>query len=243
MKVIMNLKEKYDSLEAKMKTPYANMGRTLIENINLYGLGVQPKSDLEALLFHCICNAIEDQYVDNIQELDYVLMQMLRISPAKLRSLRITRSAKFLNNLDWRDPNNQLRIVIALKNAPIGNGNIHEGKIKVVVSDPHTQNLIERMVEEKKGVLDKSFSSRILVLNAEQFLEIVSDIYGNGAEDGYENTIKAIKQEVHEIHVELTKENILEEFQNAFKEHAFSKIIEIGGKVAKKAVMHKLGLE
>ena len=38
------------------------------------------------------------------------------------------------------------------------------------------------------------------------------------------------------------KENILEKFQDAFHEHAFEKIIELGGKVAKNAVLHKLGL-
>lgn len=239
----MTLKEKYQGLLAAGLDPYADMGKELIDNINLYGLGVQPKSDLEALLFHCICNAIEGEYADNIQELDYVLMQMLRISPAKLRSLRIIRSAKFLNNLDWKDPHNQMRIVNALRNAPVADGNIREGKIKIVISDPHTQNLIERMVEEKNGVLDKTFSSRVLVLNARQFLSIIVDIYGDGAEGGYENTIKAIKQEAHEIHDELTKDNILEKFQDAFHEHAFKKIIELGGAVAKNAVLHKLGLD
>lgn len=238
----MTLKEKYDLIQANGMTPYADMGNAVIDNINLYGLGVLPKSDLEALLFHCICEAIEGQYADNIQDLDYVLMQMLRISPAKLRSLRITRSSKYLNNLDWHDPHNQMRIVVALKNAPIGNGDIRDGKIKVVISDPHTQNLIERMVEEKKGVLDKTFSSRVLVLNAEQFLDVVADLYGDGAQDGYENTIQAIKEEAHEIHDELTKDNIFEKFQDAFHEHAFGKIIELGCLVAKNIVQHKLGL-
>lgn len=239
----MTLKEKYEALSAAGVNPYSEMGKELIDIINLYGLGVQPKSDLEALLFHCICNAIEDEYADNIQELDYVLMQMLRISPAKLRSLRVTRSAKFLNNLDWHEPKNQLRIVNALRNAPVGDGNIREGKIKIVISDPHTQNLIERMVEEKKGVLDKSFSSRVLVLNARQFLEVVVDIFGDNAQDGYERTLNAIKNEAHEINDELTKENILEKFEEAFQEGAFSKIIELGGRVAMNAVLHKLGLE
>lgn len=239
----MTLKEKYEALSAAGLNPYSEMGKELIDNINLYGLGVQPKSDLEALLFHCICNAIEDEYADDIQELDYVLMQMLRISPAKLRSLRVTRSAKFLNNLNWHEPKNQLRIVNALRNAPVGDGNIREGKIKIVISDPHTQNLIERMVEEKKGVLDKSFSSRVLVLNARQFLEVVVDIFGDNAQDGYERTLNAIKNEAHEINDELTKENILEKFEEAFQERAFSKIIELGGKVAKNAVLHKLGMD
>ena len=218
------------------------MGIELINNINLYGLGVQPKSDLEALLFHCICNAIEDDYCDKIQELDYALMKLLRISPSKLRSLRVTRSAKFLNDLDWHTTSNKRRIVDALRNAPIGDGNIREGKIKIVVSDPHTQNLIERMIEDNQGILDKSFSPRILVLNAEQFLGIVAAIFGDGTQDGYDRTIKAIKDEAHEINDELTKDNIFEKFQDAFKERAFKKIIEVGLVVAQKALSHRLGI-
>ena len=89
----MKIEITYDLLEKEGKNPYYELGKKLVENIDLYGLGVQPKSDLEALIFHCICNAIEEHYSDNIQELDYVLMQMLRISPAKLRSLRVIRSA------------------------------------------------------------------------------------------------------------------------------------------------------
>lgn len=170
-------------------------------------------------------------------------MQMLRISPAKLRSLRITRSAKFLNNLDWHYPENQKRIVAALMNAPVGDGNISEGRIKVAVSDPHTQNLMERMVEEKKGILDKTFSSKVLVLNAEQFLEIVVDIYGNGAEGSYDRTILAIKREAREIRDELTKENIIEKFRDAFQEKAFGRIIVLGCKVARTAVLHRLGVD
>lgn len=233
----------YDLLEKEGKKPYFELGKKLVENIDLYGLGVQPKSDLEALIFHCICNAIEEKYADKIQQLDYVLMQMLRISPAKLRSLRVIRSAKFLNNLDWHDPSNQERIINALRNAPVGNADIENGKISVVISDPHTQNLVERMVEENKGVLDRSFSSRVLVLNSRQFLEIVAAIYGNGAEDGYDEAIKAIKNEAHEIHNELTKENILEEFRNAFQERAFTKLIELGGKVAKNVVLSRMGMK
>ena len=236
----MKIKNVYDRLEQEGENPYSDMGKMMIENIDLYGLGVQPKSDLEALIFHCICNAIEGQYSDNILELDYVLMQLLRISPAKLRSLRVIRSAKFLNNLDWHDAANQERIVNALKHAPVGNADIENGIISVVISDPHTQNLVERMVEENKGVLDKTFSSKVLRLNSKQFLEIVVAIYGDGADDGYDKTIKAIKAEAREIQDELTKDNILEEFQTAFKERAFDKLLELGGAVAMKAIKKKL---
>ena len=238
----MKLKDTYVKLQGSKKTPYSDLGKELIESIDLYGLGTMPKSDLEALVFHSICNAIEDDYADKIQQLDYDLMEMLRISPAKLRSLRVTRSAKFLNNLDWHDPKNQKRIINALMHAPVGNDDIVNGKISVVISDPHTQNLIERMVEDNKGVLDKTFSSRVLVLNAKQFLGVVAAIYGNGAEGGYEETIKAIKKESRDLNNELTKDDIIDDFKSAFQEKAFGKLFELGMNVAKKAVSHRLGL-
>ena len=238
----MKVKDTYDHLQAGGKAPYLDLGKELVDSIDLYGLGVMPKSDLEALIFHCICNAIEDDYAENIQKLDYDLMQMLRISPAKLRSLRVTRSAKFLNDLDWHNAKNQKRIVNALSHVPMGNEDIVNGKVSIVISDPHIQNLIERMVEENKGVLDRAISSRVLVLNAKQFLGIVAAIYGDGAEGGYEETIKAIKAETRDTVGELTKDNIIDEFHNAFKEKAFGKLIELGGKVAMNAVSHRLGL-
>lgn len=40
----------------------------------------------------------------------------------------------------------------------------------------------------------------------------------------------------------LTKDNILDKFQDAFHERAFGKIIELGCLVAKNVVQHKLGL-
>ena len=52
-------------------------------------------------------------------------------------------------------------------------------------------------MEEKKGVLDKTYSSRVLVLNATQFLEFVVDIFGDGADDDYQQTVQAIKNEAY----------------------------------------------
>ena len=119
-----NLKQTYDKLNSGQNDPYRDMGKKIIESIDTYGLGVMPKSDLEGLIFHCICNALEGQYSKNIKEFDYALMQMLRISPTKLRSLRVTRSAKFLNDLDYRTPQNQIYIFNALRLAPIENEDI-----------------------------------------------------------------------------------------------------------------------
>lgn len=237
-----NLKQTYDKLNSGQNDPYRDMGKKIIESIDTYGLGVMPKSDLEGLIFHCICNALEDQYSDNIKEFDYTLMQMLRISPTKLRSLRVTRSAKFLNDLDYLSPQNRNYIINALRLAPIENEDIINGKIKIHVSDPHVQNLLERMVEENQGVIDFSINPRLVVLNAEQFLKIVSMIYGEGGQDGYNMLINEIVADVKKRHMKITKDNLIEDFKNAFKDKAFSELFSITMNIASSVVKKKIGL-
>jgi len=237
-----NLKQTYDKLKSEQNDPYRDMGEKIIESIDTYGLGVMPKSDLEGLIFHCICNALEGEYSDNIKEFDYALMQMLRISPTKLRSLRVTRSAKFLNDLDYRSPQNQVYIFNALRLAPIENEDIINGKIKIHVSDPHVQNLLERMVEENQGVIDFSINPRLVVLNAEQFLKIVSMIYGEGGEEGYDKLIEEIVKNVNDRHKEITKDNLLDDFKTAFKDKAFSKLFNITMEIASSVVKKAIGL-
>ncbi len=177
-----SLQELYDKKEGE--NYYEKMGRAIIENLDIHGFGVMPKADIEALLFHCICNTIEDVYKAenkhdyNLKNFDYDLMQMLRISPAKLRSLRVTRSAKFLNDLDYNSDDNKKRLINVLKNVTFANDDIQNGKIKISISDPHNQNLIERIVEDNNSVLDRSFNSKLLVLNADQLLTIVEIIFG-----------------------------------------------------------------
>ena len=237
-----NLKQTYDKLISGQNDPYRDMGIKIIESIDTYGLGVMPKSDLEGLIFHCICNALEGKYSKNIKEFDYALMQMLRISPTKLRSLRVTRSAKFLNDLDYQSPQNKIYIFNALRPAPIENEDIINGKIKIHVSDPHVQNLLERMVEENQGVIDFSINPRLVVLNAKQFLKIVSMIYGEGGEEGYDKLIDDIVKSVNERHKEITKDNLFDDFKTAFKDKAFSKLFNITMDIASSVVKKKIGL-
>ena len=116
MKDIENI---FDSKSTQKYNPYLEMGKAIINSVIQYGIGMLPKSDIEGLIFHNICNVIEDDYSDNIHELDYVLMELLRISPSKLRTLRVNRSAKYLNNLDYNNEN-RLRMIRAFKHASVG---------------------------------------------------------------------------------------------------------------------------
>ena len=235
-----DLVKTYENINSENENHFEFLGRKIIESVQKYGMGTLPKSDIEAMIFHCICNAIESEFSDDIQGLDYALMQMLRISPSKLRSLRVTRSAKFLRNLDYKDRDNKLRLIRALKNASIGGNDILRSKITISISDPHTQQLIERMIEDNKGIIEHSTSPKLLVISAKEFLGIIVQIYGDGSADGYEKTIQAIKDEAHELHKELTQDNILQEFQNAFKEKAFEKMVTLSLKAVGKFVNNKL---
>lgn len=238
-----DIEKTYQNLNKEDIDHFKLMGTEIIKSIKTYGLGVLPKSDIEGLIFHCICTALENEFENDIQKLDYALMQMLRISPSKLRSLRVIRSAKFLGSLDYNEPNNQLRLIRALKHVSIGGDDIYTSKIRISISDPHTQQLIERMIEDNKGILDRTFNPKLLVVNAKEFLGIIVQIYGAGSEDGYEETLKAIKKEAKGLRNDLTKDNIIDEFKDAFREQALGKMVEIGLKVATKAVKKRLGLD
>lgn len=236
-----DIEKTYQNLNGEGPNNYELMGQEIIKNIKTFGLGVLPKSDLEGLIFHCICNAIEPEFDNDIQQLDYALMQMLRISPSKLRSLRVTRSAKYLGDLDYNKTYNKLRLVRALKNVSIGGNDINTGKIMISISDPHTQQLVERMIEDNKGIIGRTPNPKLLVLNAKEFLSIIVQIYGEGSEDGYDKILKALRKEAKELHNELTKENIFEEFKEAFKGQALDKMAELCLKIVTNAVNKRLG--
>lgn len=226
-----NIEDLFNSKTTDDYNPYTLMGKAIVESVKKYGLGMLPKSDIEGIIFHNICNVIEDDYMENIQELDYTLMEILRISPSKLRSLRINRSAKCLNNLDFNDYNNRLRMIRAFKHASAGSDDIHVAKIKISISDPHTQNLVERMIEHNKGVIDRVLNPKLLVISAKEFLALIALIYGDGAQDGYQDMINAFKKEAKKLNKELNKDDLLRDIQDAFKDRAVEKLIEIGCKI------------
>lgn len=239
-----NIKEAYDSLgNVAKKNPYEVLGREIISSIKTHGLGVLPKADLEALLFHCISNVFEPQYDEDIQKLDYTLMQLLKISPSKLRSLRVTCSAKFLNNLDYTDINNQYRLICAFKRVAITSEDVLNGTIKISISDPHTQLLVEAIVEDNQGVVDRAKNPKLLVLTSSSFLSLVELIYGKGGNDFYIEILNSIQKDAKKKYENLTKDDFLKQFQDACKEKALSKLVEVSCNIVTKAVKKKLGLE
>ena len=52
-----DIEKTYKNLNKEDINHFELMGNEIIKSIKTYGLGVLPKSDIEGLIFHCICNA------------------------------------------------------------------------------------------------------------------------------------------------------------------------------------------
>ena len=192
---------------------YDSLGKEIVKNLSQYGLGVMPKADIEGLFFHCVCNVIENNYED-VKDLDYVLMKILRISPSKLRSLRVTRSAKFINDLDYNSNANKERLFSILGMASVEADDMEKGKIKISISDPHNQALIERIIEDNNSVVDKSINPKLLVLTAKQFMSLANIVYGEGGDEGYRRVIGELKKDAKLTKEKITKENLFDKLKD-----------------------------
>lgn len=229
------------SLFEECQGSYYSLGKEIVENLSLYGLGVMPKSDIEGLFFHCICNVIEKKYYDAevlnsenfyelnnnyVKDLDYVLMKLLKISPSKLRSLRVTRSAKFLNDLDYKqNTTNKNRLRLILSNTSVESDDMEKGRIKISISDPHNQVLIERIIEDNKSVVDKSINPKLLVLTAKQFMSLVNIVYDKDNNNNvYDIVIENLKKDARLSNEEINKENLFDKLKN-FGLQEFVKIV------------------
>ena len=234
--IYSDLEETYENLGGDGYNHFELLGRELVSSVKTYGLGVLPKSDLECLIFHCISNALENEFDDNIKILDYALMQMLKISPSKLRSLRVIRSAKYLNDLDYNKLDNKLRLARALRNVSVSGSDITTADIIISISDPHSQQLIERIIEDNKGVVGRTLNSKLLVLKPKQFLDLINLIFRDEKYSAYEEIIKEIKEENNDLYLQLTNENLLQKFKNAYEDKAIDKMLEVISKVVVKMV-------
>lgn len=159
-----------------------------------------------------------------VKDLDYVLMKLLKISPSKLRSLRVTRSAKSLNDLDYKlNTTNKNRLRLILSNTSVESDDMEKGRIKISISDPHNQVLIERIIEDNKSVVDKSINPKLLVLTAKQFMSLVNIVYDKDNK-GYDIVIKKLKKDARLSNEEINKENLFDKLKN-FGLQEFVKIV------------------
>ena len=148
-----------------------NFGEALIMSFDDLGLGVLSKSDFEAYMFHHIMLNLDRSKIKN----NFDLMRVLKITPSKLRSLEMTRSAKFLN-LDLSNRENWTLIFNALDGKKLETEDKENGKVRIYIDELHVHRLIERFVVEAGSSIDYTLNKNQLIMKYTEFLNLLDSI-------------------------------------------------------------------
>lgn len=196
-------------------------GEALINSFEELGLGVLSKSDFEAFMFHHILLNLNKNKIKN----SYDLMRLLKITPAKLRNLEMTRSAKFLN-LDLSNPDNWKSIFNAIDGKKLETENKENGKVRIYIDDLHVHRLIERFVVENGSSIDYTLNKNQLVIKYSEFLNLLDSIL---KEAKSKPLLEAINKDKSYLKVskEFEKlESVFKELKEAFKDKSYDILAE-----------------
>lgn len=196
-------------------------GEALIKSFEELGLGVLSKSDFEAFMFHHLMMNIDKSKVKN----SYDLMRVLKITPTKLRSLEMTRSAKFLN-LDLSNEDNWKLIFEALEGKKLETEDKENGKVRIYIDELHVHRLIERFVVESGSSIDYTLNKNQLVIKYSEFLNLLDSILKQAKK---QPLIEAINKDKSELKVKKEFEkldSIFKDLKESFKDKTYDKIAE-----------------
>jgi hypothetical protein len=212
-------------------------GEALIKSFEELGLGVLSKSDFEAFMFHHLMMNIDKSKVKN----SYDLMRVLKITPIKLRSLEMTRSAKFLN-LDLSNEDNWKLIFEALDGKKLETENKENGKVRIYIDDLHVHRLIERFVVESGSSIDYTLNKNQLVIKYTEFLNLLDSILKQAKK---QPLIKAINRDKSELEVnkEFEKlDSIFKDLKESFIDKTYDKIAETALSAIIKIARKQIGI-
>lgn len=206
---------------------------TKIEDV---GLGNIPKSELDLLIYHCIIQNL------NKELSDFELMELLKLTPSKLRSLNMNHSIRY-NTLSLND-NNKSKLEKTLsriiKNENLLRFSDNDTKLIFAIDDVHTFLLIERIVSENGGSLSYQNNKKQVVIEYTDFihlLQIVSNISEKEILKEIKNSLK--KHKIENLKFENNSDSI-EIFFNKIKENFKEEGIKNIGKIAVNAIFNLL---
>ncbi len=214
-----------------------NFGDAIIKSFEELGLGVLSKSDFEAYMLHnLLLNINKSKYKNN-----YDLMRVLKITPNKLRSLEMIRSAKFLN-LDLKNEDNWKLIFNALEGKKLETEDKENGKVRIYIDDLHVHRLIERFIVEGGSSIDYTLNKNQLVLKYSEFLNLLNNILFQAKSSPLLEAINKDKSEL-KINKDFDKlENIFRDLKESFKDKTYEKIAEEALTTIIKIARKKIGI-
>jgi len=214
-----------------------NFGEALIKSFEELGLGVLSKSDFEAFMFHHLMMNIEKSKIKN----SYDLMRVLKITPSKLRSLEMTRSAKFLN-LDLSNEDNWKLIFEALEGKKLETEDKENGKVRIYIDELHIHRLIERFVVESGSSIDYTLNKNQLVIKYTEFLNLLDSILKQAKK---KPLIEAINKDKSELKVKKEFEkldSVFKDLKEIFKDKTYDKIAETALSAIIKIARKQIGI-
>jgi len=212
-------------------------GKAIINNFEELGLGILSKADFEAFMFHQLTLNINSQKVKN----NYDWMRLLKVTPSKLRSLQMTRSAKFLN-LDLDNSDNWKLIFNAIDGKKLETEDKENGKVKIYIDDLHVHRLIERFVVDGGSSIDYTLNKNQLVLKYTEFLYLMNNILLKAKK---EPLLSALNEDRSSLKVEKEfdkLESVFKELKEAIKDEAYSEIAKGAISTIIKIAKKKLGI-
>lgn len=223
--------------EVLVKKGSQEFGKALIKSFDELGLGVLSKSDFEAYMFHHILLNIDKEKIKN----SYDLMRLLKITPAKLRSLEMTRSAKFLN-LDLSNKENWKMIFDSIDGKKLETENKENGKVRIYIDDLHVHRLIERFVVENGSSIDYTLNKNQLVIKYSEFLNLLDSILKKA---GKKPLIEAINKDKSQLKVKKEFEkldSVFKDIKDAFKDKTYEVIAESALEAIIKIARKQIGI-
>ncbi|MFV0599413.1 MAG: hypothetical protein ACK5M0_06825 [Bacteroidales bacterium] len=201
-----------------------NFGKAIIESIEDLGLGLLSKSDFEAYMFHHIVENLPRDKRDS-----FTLMQLLKITPSKLKSLEMIRSAKYLS-IEINE-SSITAIIKALEGKNVEVEDKDNGKIRIYIDDNHVFRLIERIIVENGSSVDYKQNNKQLVIKYSEFLKLMEILIKYKDENS--SLLKLVNEDksIFELDKKIKpEENIFKVLETRLKEKAYD---EVGSMIIK----------
>lgn len=214
-----------------------DFGKAIIKIFEDLGLGILSKADFEAFLYHQLTIVVDPVKVKD----SYDWMRMLKVTPTKLRSLQMIRSAKFLD-LNLENEDNWKLIFNEIDGKKLETEDKVNGKVRIYIDDLHVHRLIERFVVEGGSSVDYTLNKNQLVLKYNEFLNLLNNILDKAKQ---QPLLAAINEDKSELKINKEFEslsNIFADMKEVYKDKAFSAIAEETLKVIIKIARKKVGV-
>lgn len=196
-----------NELSSNSKKDFAN---EFLNKIDKIGFGSIQKSDLEAIIYASLKNAIHKN-VDNIQSSlsSFEWQELLKVTPSKLRSIQTIDAIKF-NDIDSKPDREWVEFSEIFSKLKIEFEDTNKGTVRFYLDDVKWQRFIEKFIVSEGSSLDYTLNKNQVVLKYEYLGKIISNIVEHNHKiNDFKKELKKYDNELSEDANNLHLKNII----------------------------------